>query len=153
MSSIDDYDVGQLIGRGGFAEVYRARERFSNKEIAIKITNKAKMVESKMINRIYNEIEIHSKMENKNIIQLFDSFEDNEYVYMVLELCHYGNLFRFLKTSGPLNEFKAILIIKELLQALDYIHNKGVIHRDLKLSNILLCHNNIDNNNNYNKVH
>eukprot|EP01035_Chromulina_nebulosa_P042676 gene42676-57769_t len=124
--SIDNYDVGQLIGRGGFAEVYGARVRTTGSEVAIKITNKLKMIELGVDERVDNEIQLHSKMHHQNIVQLFNSFEDDENVYMVMEICKYGNMFKYLRSFGPLTETEAIHVTLQLLLSLEHIHTKGV---------------------------
>ncbi|KAJ1391457.1 kinase-like domain-containing protein, partial [Ochromonadaceae sp. CCMP2298] len=138
MTSISDYDIGQLLGRGGFACVYRARQRSTGHDVAIKIVVKARMAEPGMMDRIKNEIRIHSKLRHPNVVSFTGCFEDEHCVYMVLELCTHGNMFRYLKVHGPLAESVAVKVIQQLINALDYIHANGVVHRDLKLSNILL---------------
>ena len=65
--SLDDFDIGQLLGRGGFATVYRARYRDSSKEVAIKIIDKQKMQQAKMTERVRNEIRIHSQIHHPAI--------------------------------------------------------------------------------------
>lgn len=89
--NINDYDVGQILGRGGFACVYRARERLTGCEVAIKIIEK----QSQSLNandaaaqyqRIEGEIKVHSKLHHKNIAVLFSAFEDENAIYMVMEV-------------------------------------------------------------------
>ena len=137
-SSIDDYDIGQLLGRGGFASVYRARHRQSGLPYAIKIVEKVLLTTQNVEHRVRNEIKIHSKLNHNGIVRFYDYFEDTINIYMILELCEGCNLYRFLKQNGPFNEISASAIMKQILVALQYIHDKGVVHRDLKLSNILI---------------
>jgi polo-like kinase 4 len=139
--TVDDYDIGQLLGRGGFASVYRARERRTGLLYAMKIMDKAHIKKHNMEIRVQNEIKIQSELKFQGIVQLRCHFEDSEYVYMILELCEGGNLYRYLKTNGPLNEAGAAAVIKQLLLALEYMHGLNVVHRDLKLSNVLLVKN------------
>ena len=139
--SIDDYDIGQLLGKGGFASVYRARQRRTGQIYALKIMEKANIRKHKMEKRVENEMKIHSELHYKGIVQFHCQFEDKENVYMVLELCEGGNLFRYLKVHGPLSESESCAIIKELLLSLEYIHSMGIVHRDLKLSNVLIVQN------------
>ena len=136
--NLDGFDVGQLLGRGGFASVYRARNRRTGKVCALKIMEKETISKYKMEDRVIQEINIHSRMRFPGIVRFYGHFEDEENVYMVLELCEGGNLYRLLKQHGPLRERDAAKVIKQLLQSLEYMHERGVIHRDLKLSNVLL---------------
>lgn len=138
IQSIDDYDIGQLLGRGGFASVYRARERSTCLLFAVKIMIKTFIQEHKMESRVFNEIKIHSELNCEGIVKLHSHFEDSEFVYLVLELCEGGNLYQYLKSNGPLSETEASSVISQLLASLEYMHGQGVVHRDLKLSNILL---------------
>jgi serine/threonine protein kinase len=140
IQSIDDYDVGQLLGRGGFASVYRARERSTCLLFAVKIMIKSYIEKHKMESRVFNEIQIHSELNCEGIVKLHSHFEDSEFVYLVLELCEGGNLYQYLKCNGPLSEIEASSVISQLLTSLEYMHAQGVVHRDLKLSNILLVH-------------
>lgn len=135
--SLDDYDLGQQIGKGGFATVYRARQRSNGKDVAIKVTRKDTITDAAMMDRVKNEIIIHRKMKHRNIVSFLGCFEDDMNVYIVLELCG-GNLFHYLKEYGPLTESQAVTVIQQLICALEYIHCQGIVHRDLKLSNILL---------------
>ena len=91
-----------------------------------------------MESRVFNEIQIHSELNCEGIVKLHSHFEDSEFVYLVLELCEGGNLYQYLKSNGPLSETEASSVISQLLTSLEYMHGQGVVHRDLKLSNILL---------------
>jgi len=123
---IDDFDVGQLIGRGGFATVYRARHRRSGKVCALKIMEKESIARYRMEDRVAQEIRIHASLRCDGIVRLHGHFEDADHVYLVLELCEGGNLYRLLKLHGPLREREAAKLIKQLLQALLHMHDRGV---------------------------
>ena len=139
-ASIDDYDVGQLIGRGGFASVYRAVHRRSGEEVALKVSDKARIEQLHMADRVSNEIRIHSTLpRHDNVVRATKFFEDEESTYLVMELCTQGNLYRKLRARGKFSEAEAKIIIKQLLLAIQHLHNVGVVHRDLKLSNILMA--------------
>ena len=138
--SIDDYDVGSLLGRGGFAEVYYARDKSTHEEVAIKFINKSKLTEQSMRDRVRNEIDIHSNLHHPGIVEVLKHFMDEEYVYIVMEYCCNGNMFKYLKTHGRLKEETVAIYFHQLLEAVQYLQSGHVrvIHRDLKLSNILL---------------
>jgi polo-like kinase 4 len=135
---IEDYDVGMLLGRGGFASVYRARDRRSGCLCALKVMNKNEIDRQSMTERVINEIKIHSVLDYPGVVKFHRYFEDDACVYMVLELCNGGNMYRYLKVHGPLTEKEAAGVIHQLIESLQYLHSKGIVHRDLKLSNILL---------------
>jgi polo-like kinase 4 len=148
MSSINNYDIGRQLGKGGFAVVYHGRYRHSSKStissnnIAIKFINKKLTKEKEMISRVQNEIKIHSSLSHPSIVKLFHSFEDENFVYLILELCPHGTLFHYLKQRGPLNEQLTAKYCYQILSALEYLQQShGIIHRDMKLSNLLLDEN------------
>lgn len=153
MSRIEDYDVGQMLGRGGFASVYRARHRSSGCVFALKVMDKAHLRQHGMEDRVRNEIKIHRKLHHEGIVQFHTCFDDDECFYIVLELCSGGNLYRYLRKHGPLSEKRASVVIKQLLLALEYMHSQGVVHRDLKLSNVLLYNDQSTDERNTNKHH
>ena len=90
--------------------------------------------------RVANEVEVHWQLRNSAILELFNYFEDSEYVYLVMELCENGNLFQYLKElkRNQLPEAEARWVLRQLVHGLVYLHSNGIIHRDLKLSNLLL---------------
>lgn len=155
---IDDFDVGQELGRGGFAVVYRARVRVSGLEVALKVVDKHRACElaagggggggsssgtadsgvGAACARIASEVRLHWGLKHPSIVELFDFFEDDRFVYMVLELCGGGDLYRMLRVRGRLREGEAAGYMGQLLAGLAYLHGRGIMHRDLKLSNLLL---------------
>lgn len=154
---IDDFDVGQELGKGGFAVVYRARVRTTGLEVALKVVDKQRACEhlSGNINpaageaglvgglelacaRVANEVRLHWGLKHAAVVELLEFFEDERFVYLVLELCGGGDLYRRLRLGGPLGEREAKGYMGQLLAGLQYLHRSGVLHRDLKLSNLLL---------------
>ena len=73
-----------------------------------------------------------------HVVQLYGCFKDARYVYLVMELCDGGDLFRKLKAHGPFTEDLVKVLVRQLLLALAFLHGQGILHRDLKLSNLLL---------------
>lgn len=138
MPSLDDYDIGEFLGSGGFASVHRARCRASDEQCAIKVIDKAVMRDHGTLNRVKNEIYLHKTMNHAHIVRLRCHFEDDANIYMVLELCEGGNLFKYLRNTGPMAEEVAGHVTRQILLAVDYLHRSGVVHRDLKLSNVLV---------------
>ncbi|XP_063987432.1 serine/threonine-protein kinase PLK4 [Diachasmimorpha longicaudata] len=137
---IEEYEVLNLLGKGGFASVYRARCLKTRMEVAIKMIDKRMMEAAGMLDRVAQEVSIHSRLKHPAILELYTAFEDINYVYMVLELCHNGELQRFLKAEYPhgFPEDQAAQIIKQVVQGLLYLHCHQILHRDMSLSNLLL---------------
>ncbi|XP_053399578.1 serine/threonine-protein kinase PLK4-like isoform X2 [Mercenaria mercenaria] len=137
--SIDDYRVLNLLGKGGFACVYRARAIKTGLEVAIKMIDKKLMKAAGMVTRVKKEVEIHSRLKHPSILELYNYFEDNNYVYLILEMCQNGELQRYLKSScRVLSEDEARHFMKQILEGMLYLHSYGILHRDLTLANLLL---------------
>ncbi|XP_039263219.2 serine/threonine-protein kinase PLK4-like isoform X2 [Styela clava] len=137
-NKISDYEVTNLLGRGAFACVYRARCRLTNREVAIKVIDKKTMRKSGMVVRVRNEVEIQAQLKHSSILELYHCFEDTVYVYLVLELCLSGELSRYVKTKGKMSEDQARIFMHQIVDGMLHLHAHGIIHRDLTLSNMLL---------------
>ncbi|KAM3963505.1 LOW QUALITY PROTEIN: polo like kinase SAK [Aphomia sociella] len=135
---IEDYEILEHLGKGGFAHVYRARCRKTGLFVAIKMIDKALMASAGMIGRVRQEVTIHSRLKHPAILELF-FFEDAHYVYLVLELAHNGELAKHFKlgTRG-LSEKAAADIFRQVVSGVLYLHSYNIIHRDLSLNNLLL---------------
>lgn len=141
------YKKGQFLGKGGFARCYEAtpvlndQSDCSVQSFAIKVIRIDKL--SKKIHRqkMYQEIEIHSKLSHPNIIRFYESFSDSLNVYIVLELCKRRSLVELQKRRITVTEPETRYFSYQIAQGLTYLHKKGIIHRDLKLGNILLNEN------------
>lgn len=136
---IEDYEILEHLGKGGFAHVYRARCRRTGLFVAIKMIDKALMASAGMIGRVRQEVTIHSRLKHPAILELHTFFEDAHYVYLVLELAHNGELAKHFKlgTRG-LSEKAAADIFRQVLSGVLYLHAHNIIHRDLSLNNLLL---------------
>ncbi|XP_061824895.2 serine/threonine-protein kinase PLK4-like [Nerophis lumbriciformis] len=134
---IKNYNVFQLLGKGAFGSVYRAKSIKSGVEYAIKMINKESLREN--VKRVKNEVEIHRRLKNPSILQLYSYFEDNNHVYLVLEMCHNGAMAHYMKGSKRrFSETEARHFMHQLVNGMLYLHSHGILHRDLSLSNLLL---------------
>ncbi|XP_011637322.1 serine/threonine-protein kinase PLK4 [Pogonomyrmex barbatus] len=140
---IEEYEVLNLLGKGGYGSVYRARCLRSGMEVAIKMIDKKMMQAAGMMDRVRQEVGIHTRLKHPAILEVYTCFENTNYVYLVLELCHNGELQRYLKAQGTksLSEEHAANIIRQVVQGLLYLHSYQILHRDLSLSNLLLTKN------------
>lgn len=136
---IEDYEVGHFLGKGGFATVHKAKCKKTGLDVAIKMIDKALMRAAGMVNRVKQEVAIHSRLKHPAVLELYTFFEDSNYVYLVLELCHSGELQRYLKKNNRiLSEDEASHILSQVVQGLLYLHSHKILHRDMTLSNLLL---------------
>eukprot|EP00761_Pharyngomonas_kirbyi_P012556 gb/GECH01012583.1/.p1 GENE.gb/GECH01012583.1/~~gb/GECH01012583.1/.p1 ORF type:complete len:618 (+),score=124.59 gb/GECH01012583.1/:1-1854(+) len=137
-SNSKHFDIKKTIGKGSYGKVYSCVSRISGSKFALKIMPKERLLAENISERVVNEIEIHCQLDHPNIVKLYDSFEDEEYVYLVLELCESGNMSEYIKKWKYISESESKYYITQLMAGLQYLHSHGIIHRDLKLSNILI---------------
>lgn len=136
---IEDFKVLNLLGKGSFACVYRAQSINTGIEVAIKMIDKKAMQRVGMVQRVRNEVEIHCQLKHPSILELYNYFEDGNYVYLILEMCHNGEMNRYLKNrKKPFTEKEARHFMEQIVKGMLYLHSHGILHRDLTLSNLLL---------------
>ena len=127
------YDVKAVIGKGSFSKVLRVENR------ATKQMNALKMIEKRALDGSRYETELHvlGQVRHPNIVTLYEIFQTNSKVYLILELASGGDLFDRIYQKGRFSEKSGKNVIRMLLSAVAYIHNCGIVHRDLKLENVL----------------
>ncbi|XP_053259407.1 serine/threonine-protein kinase PLK4 isoform X1 [Podarcis raffonei] len=141
-SSIQDFKVGNLLGKGSFAGVYRAVSLKTGLEVAIKMIDKKAMHKAGMVQRVQNEVKIHCQLKHPSILELYNYFEDSNYVYLILEMCHNGEMSRYLKNRKTrFSEEEVRNFMHQIITGMLYLHSHGILHRDLTLSNLLLTNN------------
>ena len=131
---LDEYEKYEIIGIGGFAKVYKAKNKKTNKYVSIKEIDKTRIKDK----NILNEIEIMKKLKSDNSLLLIDEIETEESYYLILELC-YMSLEEYIKERKDnlsIDEIREVLL--ELNKSLKEMKEKNILHRDLKPSNILL---------------
>ena len=132
-------DEIKLLGQGGFAQVHLKRDKFTKKEYAVKIINTSNL-DLKTKHLMAKEIIILKKLEeHPNIIKFYDSILTENGVELILEYCNGGTLKKYLlKYNKAFPPDIVRHIAKQILQGLDHLHKNDIIHRDIKLDNILL---------------
>lgn len=134
----DFYDIGGTLGKGKFGLVKSAVHKKSGKKVAVKIMSKKEMSTSD-VELQRREIEVLKMCQHPHIIRLLDIFENQDYIYIVMENLSGGDLFSYLeKRSFTVNEERARELSHQIATALFYLHSFGVAHRDLKPENILM---------------
>ena len=132
------YERGKFLGKGGFAKCYELRRVDNDKIFAAKIFDKQGLSNGRSKKKLINEIKIHKKLNNANIVGFEKFFEDKDNVYILLELCSNQTLKELVKRRKRLNELEVQCYTLQIIRALRYLHNHKIIHRDLKLGNLFL---------------
>jgi len=131
----DRYALGRELGRGGFSIVKEATDKATGMKYAAKIIEKTASEEE--LNLLQREIDIMKKLNHVNIIQLQEVFDEPDHIYLILELITGGELFDQIVSRGSYSEKDAANIVKQILEAVQYMHSNGIAHRDLKPENLL----------------
>lgn len=137
-TSVEFYKLGKQIGRGAFGKVYIAVNRLTGFNVAIKTIEKAYIKDERTRRKIFQEVFFMKKLRHRNIIRLLEVFESNKSIMIVSEYAGGGDLLQVIKTRGRLNEHECKSIFFQIIDAVKACHIMGIIHRDIKLDNILL---------------
>eukprot|EP00930_Biecheleria_cincta_P050378 TRINITY_DN35531_c0_g1_i1.p1 TRINITY_DN35531_c0_g1~~TRINITY_DN35531_c0_g1_i1.p1 ORF type:complete len:687 (-),score=122.63 TRINITY_DN35531_c0_g1_i1:44-2104(-) len=136
----DFYSIGKELGKGNFGSVLKAKLRSTEALRAIKkiqIPKGEHQSTAKLSGFLKHEIQIHKMLDHPNIVKLYEIFEDEKHIYMVLEICRDGDLIGLIK-EGNVTEPDGAVIMIQVLRAVAYMHMQDVCHRDLKAENMLL---------------
>lgn len=126
----------RLLGRGGFAKCYEVEQ--DGESYALKVVDRSILQKTKALQKLHSEISIHRRMKHKNIVNFIRTFQDEWNVYMLLELCSNQTLMEISKRRKRFSVPETQYVILQSLAAIQYMHDQCVIHRDLKLGNMML---------------
>ncbi|KAI0717407.1 hypothetical protein C8T65DRAFT_641386 [Cerioporus squamosus] len=129
---VGNYTLGKVIGEGTYGKVRMGTHRLTGTRVAIKQIPKA------MSAALTREIHHHRQLHHPHVTQLYEVIATESSIWLVTELCSGGELFDYLAEKGRLNEDETRILFGQLCLAVAYVHGKGIVHRDLKLENVLL---------------
>ncbi|KAM4781817.1 cGMP-dependent protein kinase 2 isoform 2-T3 [Cyanocitta cristata] len=137
-SPFQNLEVVTTLGVGGFGRVELVKVKNENMAFAMKCIKKKHVVDTKQQEHIYSEKKILEQICSPFIVKLYRTFKDNKYVYMLLEACLGGELWSLLRDRGSFDEFTTKFCVGCVTEAFDYLHQIGIIYRDLKPENLIL---------------
>jgi len=135
---IDFYSIGRVLGKGAYGKVNLALHRLTRRLCAVKSINVTLTSDKNTFLKLHNEIFIHKSLRHQNVCTLLESIETFKHHLMFLELCRGGDLLHYVRRRRRLDEEVAKYLFKQIVVGIEYIHSKNIIHRDIKLENILL---------------
>ncbi|XP_058500997.1 NUAK family SNF1-like kinase 1 [Solea solea] len=135
------YELLETLGRGTYGKVKKAIERHSGREVAIKSIRKEKIKDEQDMVHIRREIEIMSSLRHPHIISIYEVFENKDKIVIVMEYASKGELYDYISERRRLSERETRHFFRQIVSAVHHCHKNGVVHRDLKLENVLLDEN------------
>ncbi|WZZ72948.1 hypothetical protein YC2023_084318 [Brassica napus] len=136
----EQYTIGKLLGHGQFGYTYVAIDKSNGDRVAVKRLDKSKMVLPIAVEDVKREVEILKALSgHENVVQFYNAFDDDDYVYIVMELCEGGELLdRILsKKDSRYSEKDAAVVVRQMLKVAGECHLHGLVHRDMKPENFL----------------
>ncbi|KAM4542288.1 MAP/microtubule affinity-regulating kinase 3a isoform 28-T31 [Odontesthes bonariensis] len=134
---VGNYRLLKTIGKGNFAKVKLARHIPTGREVAIKIIDKTQL-NPNSLQKLFREVRIMKILNHPNIVKLFEVIETERTLYLVMEYASGGEVFDYLVAHGRMKEKEARAKFRQIVSAVQYCHQKHIVHRDLKAENLLL---------------
>ena len=106
--------------------------------MAVKSINKTYLSEESSKQKVMQEVYILKRTRHRNVVRLYETFETNKHILFVIEMCSGGDLLNYVRKRRRLKEDVAKYLFKQLIEGLQYCHSKNIVHRDIKLDNVLL---------------
>ena len=154
---VDNLILTKSLGKGAFGEVFLTKMEGRNELFATKRLDRAYSEREENIKRLHNEIKVMQKVRHPNIVGLMDLKKTKSHCYLVMEFCNGGDLTGCLKKymakyNRPFTEEIVQYLMRQIVSGLDALHSRNILHRDLKLDNILVCFNSEQDKNNLNMM-
>ncbi|KAF7412595.1 hypothetical protein HZH66_001491 [Vespula vulgaris] len=135
------YAIGNVIGVGSYATVKVAKSERHNSQVAIKIISKFQAPGDYLKKFLPREIEVVKGLKHPNLIRFLQAIETTHRVYIIMEYAQNGSLLDIIRHDTYIDEGRSRRWFRQLLEAVDYCHEKGVVHRDIKCENLLMDNN------------
>ena len=136
---VPGYLLGPIVGCGGFSVVRKALHVATGLPVAVKVIDKCRLADAKDRDRVDREIRVMRQLGGHvGIARLLEYAETPQFLYLIMEYCDGGSLLDHVRNCRKISEPEALMLFQQLLAALDHCHRRGVVHRDIKLENILL---------------
>ena len=134
----DRYELKELVGQGGMADVYLAYDDILKREVAVKILRSSLTGDPIYITRFHREARAAAALCHRNIVEIYDVGEEDDLYYIVMEYVRGQTLKELINKRGALHYVEAVDIMKQVVSATALAHSMGIVHRDLKPQNILV---------------
>ena len=143
MNPLDKYENIEYLGKGAFGVVRLYQDKRTKEKVAIKIIDKKKIINKNYETIVKREINILQNIHHINLIKTKQILNDSNNIYIIMEYCEKGELYNLIVDEIFLKENEAAYYFYQLINGIEYLHQKDIVHRDLKLENLLLTKNNI----------
>lgn len=137
--TVGNYEILGKIGSGSYASVFKGVHKVTHAEFAVKVIAKEKLGnDERLYANLESEIIIMRDYQHLNVVRLYENLTSGRNIYLVLEYCPGGDLAKYIKSLNHLSEPVAVRFVLQVINGLQFLHSKSVIHRDIKPQNLLL---------------
>ena len=137
--SQNDFEILSLIGRGSFGKVFLVKNKNNEKLYAMKVVSKKSIIEEEEVEHSMTERNILCKIHHPFLVNLYCSYQTPSNLHYIIDYCPGGELYAIMQRDGLMSESRAKFYAAQLILALEHLHNQGILYRDIKPENILIC--------------
>jgi serine/threonine-protein kinase len=137
-NSLGGFEIVRLLGRGGFGDVYEARDTLLGRSVAVKVLARTFGTDAARLAAFLSEARAAAALRHPNVVAIYQVGREAAVTFIVMELIRGGSCSDWLKTKGPMSEAQATWIVSESARGLAAAHARGVVHRDIKPANLML---------------